>query len=158
MPRFHRLERSQLIPRPLTETFAFFANAQNLEALTPAFLSFRIETPLPVEMRVGARIDYRLSLWGVPLRWRTLITEWEPNRRFVDEQERGPYRHWRHVHEFVAEGDGTRMRDEVTYALPFGMVGEVAHAVMVKRQLGTIFDFRERAISGSLGGAMVEPV
>ena len=155
MPRFHRLERSQLIPRPLGETFAFFANAQNLEALTPAFLRFRIETPLPVEMRVGARIDYRLSLSGVPLRWRTVITEWEPNRRFVDEQERGPYRHWRHVHEFVAEGRGTRMRDEVTYALPFGVAGEAAHALLVKRQLRTIFDFRERAILASLGSVMV---
>jgi ligand-binding SRPBCC domain-containing protein len=158
MPTFHRLERTQLIPRPLTETFAFFANAQNLEALTPRFLSFRIETPLPVEMRVGARIDYRLSLSGVPLRWRTLITEWEPNRRFVDEQERGPYRYWRHLHEFTEEGRGTRMRDEVTYALPFGPLGEVAHALLVKRQLATIFDFREQAILGSLGAPMAEPV
>jgi ligand-binding SRPBCC domain-containing protein len=157
MPRFHRLERVKLIPRPLPETFAFFANAQNLEALTPAFLRFRIETPLPVEMRVGARIDYQLALWGVPLRWRTSISVWEPNRCFVDEQERGPYRYWRHLHEFAAEGHGTRMRDEVTYALPFGLIGEVAHALLVKRQLATIFDFREQAILGSLGAAITEP-
>ena len=105
-----------------------------------------------------ASIDYRLSLWGVPLRWRTSISVWEPNRRFVDEQERGPYLYWRHLHEFTPEGDGTRMRDQVTYALPFGPLGEIAHALLVKRQLATIFDFREQAILGSLGPAMAEPV
>jgi ligand-binding SRPBCC domain-containing protein len=143
----HRLTRSQLIQRPLPEVFAFFADAANLEALTPAFLRFRILTPVPIEMRVGARIDYRLSLWGVPVSWRTRISAWEPMLRFVDEQEAGPYAHWHHLHEFEAEGNATRVRDEVTYRLPFGPLGELAHALWVRRQLRTIFDFREQAIA-----------
>lgn len=151
MSKEYRLRRSQSIGRPLAEVFAFFADATNLEAITPPFLRFRIITPTPVEMGVGARIDYRLSLWGVPLRWRTLITRFEPDARFVDEQEAGPYAYWHHLHEFEAEGGGTRMRDEVTYRLPFGPLGSLAHTLLVEQQLRTIFDFRERAILGLLG-------
>ncbi len=90
--RVHRLERSQRIPRRREEVFAFFADASNLEAITPPFLRFRILSPLPIEMRPGARIEYALSLGGVPLRWSTRITDWEPGVLFVDEQESGPYR------------------------------------------------------------------
>ena len=152
----HRLTRSQLIHRPLPEVFAFFADAANLEAITPAFLRFHILTPAPIEMRVGARIDYRLSLWGVPVTWRTRISAWEPMARFVDEQEAGPYARWHHLHEFEAEGNATRVRDQVTYRLPFGPLGEVAHAVWVRRQLRTIFDFREQAIARCMGTAPAE--
>jgi len=98
--RVHHLERWQRIPRRRDEVFAFFADASNLEAITPPFLHFRILSPLPIEMRPGARIDYALSLGGVPLMWRTRITEWEPGVIFVDEQETGPYRLWRHTHQF----------------------------------------------------------
>lgn len=143
----HRLNRSQRIPRPLPEVFAFFADAANLEALTPGFLRFRILTPLPIEMGVGARIDYRLALWGMPVTWRTRISTWEPMSRFVDEQEAGPYAYWHHLHEFEAEDGATRMRDQVTYRLPLGPLGELAHGLWVRRQLLRIFDFRERAIT-----------
>jgi ligand-binding SRPBCC domain-containing protein len=153
MAKEYRLSRSLSIARPLGEVFAFFSNAANLEVITPPFLRFRIVTPQPVEMRAGARIDYRLSLWGVPLRWRTLITCYEPDARFIDEQQAGPYAYWHHLHEFEAEGDGTRMRDEVTYRLPFGPLGSLAHALVVERQLRTIFDYRERAIPGLLGAS-----
>jgi ligand-binding SRPBCC domain-containing protein len=156
MAENQRLTRSQLIPRPLPEVFAFFAEAANLEAITPTFLRFRILTPAPIEMRVGARIDYRLSLWGLPVNWRTRISAWEPTSRFVDEQETGPYAYWHHLHEFEAEGSGTRMRDEVTYRLPFGPLGELAHTLWVKRQLRTIFDHRERAIVRRLGASLAE--
>src|SRR5262245_38250111 len=98
--RQYQLERSQRIARPLPEVFAFFANASNLEAITPPFLRFSIVSPLPDEMRAGTRIEYRLSLWGAPLRWRTLISCFELDRRFVDEQESGPYAYWHHLHEF----------------------------------------------------------
>jgi ligand-binding SRPBCC domain-containing protein len=134
------------VPRPLDEVFAFFADAANLEAITPGFLRFRILTPAPVEMRPGARIEYALSLFGVPLRWGTLITVWEPGVRFVDEQESGPYALWRHTHTFEADGDGTFVRDVVEYAEPFGPLGRVAHALFVERALNRIFDFREAAI------------
>jgi ligand-binding SRPBCC domain-containing protein len=156
MPVVHRLERSQRIARPLSEVFAFFSNARNLEAITPPFLRFQIVTPSPIEMREGACIEYRISLWGVPLGWHTRIALWQPNERFVDEQTDGPYAYWHHLHEFQADGDATRMRDELDYALPFGPLGSLAHALWVKRQLRTIFDYRATAIERLLpaeGGA-----
>jgi ligand-binding SRPBCC domain-containing protein len=151
MAKQYRLRRSQTIARPLREVFAFFADARNLEAITPPFLRFRITTPAPIEMRVGARIDYRLSLWGVTLGWRTRITAFEPDARFVDEQESGPYAYWHHLHEFEADGARTRMQDEVTYRLPLGPLGALVHALWVERQLRTIFDYREAAIARRLG-------
>lgn len=147
MPRLHVLERTQTVPRPVPEVFGFFADAANLEAITPSFLRFRIRTPLPIEMREGALIDYSLSLFGVPVRWRTRITEWQPGRRFVDEQERGPYAVWRHTHTFEARGDSTVVGDRVEYAVPFGPVGVVARALFVRRTVERIFDHRQQAIA-----------
>jgi ligand-binding SRPBCC domain-containing protein len=153
VPRVHRLERTARIERPLEDVFAFFADAANLEAITPSFLRFRVLTPMPVEMRPGARIDYALSLFGLPLRWRTRITEWEPGVRFVDEQERGPYALWRHTHTFEARGDATLVHDVVEYAVPLGPLGALARAVLVRRALDRIFDFRREAIRRILEGA-----
>lgn len=140
------LERTQLIPRPRDEVFPFFAAAENLERITPGALGFRILTPLPIEMRKGALIDYRISLSGVPMRWRTEITEWQPNERFVDLQLRGPYRYWHHLHEFRDAPGGTEMYDRVDYALPFGPLGVGVHALFVRRTLHGIFDHRRRVI------------
>jgi ligand-binding SRPBCC domain-containing protein len=144
-PFRHSIRRSTLLHRPLDEVFAFFADAGNLERITPPELRFRILTPLPIEMRSGARIDYRLSLYGVPFRWRTEIALWEPPHRFVDVQRSGPYREWVHTHRFTAEGEGTRMEDEVRYVLPLGRLG-LAGLPPVRRQLDRIFDFREARI------------
>lgn len=148
---FHRLERAQVIPRPVPEVFAFFADAANLEAITPPFLRFRIVTPPPIVMAPGARIDYRLSLFGVPFGWETEIVAWEPNVRFVDVQRRGPYRHWHHLHTFEAVPEGTCMRDRVDYALPLGGLGGLAHALFVRRTLDRIFDHRRATIAMRLG-------
>jgi hypothetical protein len=149
----HRLARTQLVARPLPEVFAFFGDAANLEVITPRFLRFRILTPTPVEMKPGARIDYALSLFGAPLRWRTHITAWEPGVRFVDEQEAGPYAVWRHTHEFEARGPAsTKVRDVVEYALPLGPLGSLAHALLVRRTLARIFDYRQTAIRRELEG------
>lgn len=150
-PRVHRLERSQRISRRRDEVFAFFADASNLEAITPPFLHFRILSPLPMEMRPGARIDYALSLGGVPFRWRTRITAWKPLVLFVDEQESGPYRLWRHTHRFEEQGGSTMMRDLVEYAEPLGALGWAAHALFVERALERIFDFRREAIRRRFG-------
>jgi len=147
----YRLERSQLIAHPRSEVFAFFADAANLERLTPEFLHFQIETPLPIEMRAGALIDYRLSLAGLPVRWRTRISSWEPPHRFSDDQERGPYALWHHVHEFEAVGDQTRMRDRVDYRLPFGPLGALAHVLSVRRTLERIFNHRRKVIEELFG-------
>ena len=104
--REHTLERAQRLPGSPDEVFAFFADAHNLEAITPPWLGFRIVTPGPIEMRPGALIEYRLRLHRVPVRWLTRIETWEPGRRFVDVQVRGPYRLWHHTHEFEPDGAG----------------------------------------------------
>ena len=152
MARTHRLERTQRIERPLPEVFAFFADAANLEALTPHFLRFRIITRAPIEMRVGALIDYEISLLGVPMKWHTRIAEWQPNVRFVDEQLSGPYAYWHHTHAFEAEGNATLMHDTVNYREPFGMLGAAAHALFVARTLDRIFDYRRTAIEREFAG------
>jgi len=148
----HLLERTQLVPRPRPEVFAFFADPWNLERITPPFLRFRILTPRPLEVRAGALIDYRLSLFGVPFGWRTVIEAWEPESRFVDRQLRGPYRRWHHTHLFEDAPGGTRMTDRVEYQLPLGPLGELARVALVDRQLAAIFDHRRRAIERLLGG------
>lgn len=145
-----RLERTQVVPRPRSEVFAFFADAANLEALTPKFLSFHILTPLPIEMKAGALIEYQLSLYRVPIRWKTLIEVFEPETRFVDVQLRGPYRTWRHLHTFRDHAEGTEIIDEVDYALPLRPFSAIA-LPLVKRQLRAIFDFRARAVAERFG-------
>src|SRR5206468_10490968 len=113
----HVLRREQRLPRPPEIVFPFFADAGNLEAITPAFLEFEIVTPRPVAMRVGALIEYRLRLHGLPVSWLTRLEEWDaeaPQPRFVDMQLTGPYRLWHHTHEFAGDGaGGTVMRDTV---------------------------------------------
>jgi ligand-binding SRPBCC domain-containing protein len=150
MAKNHRLVRSRLIARPLAEVFEFFADAANLEALTPPYLRFRILSPLPIPMEPGARIDYALSLFGVPLRWRTRITDWRPGVQFVDEQESGPYAFWRHTHRFEARGDYTLVHDLVEYREPLGPLGALAHALFVRRTLDFIFNYRGAAMAALL--------
>jgi ligand-binding SRPBCC domain-containing protein len=144
------LERKQVVPRDRAEVFAFFAQARNLEAITPHWLRFRVTTPGEIEMRPGALIEYRLRLHAVPVRWRTEIAVWEPQRRFVDVQVAGPYALWEHTHEFEPHERGTLVRDRVRYALPLGPLGRLAHAVLVRRDLARIFDFRRDAVARRL--------
>jgi len=144
----HVLEREAAYPRSLAEVFGFFADAGNLEVITPPWLRFKILTPLPIAMRVGAIIDYQLTLRRLPIRWRTEITAWEPPHRFVDEQRRGPYRLWRHEHTFREEGNSVRVRDRVQYA---HLGGPVVQALMVAPELRRIFDYRMEVISAHLG-------
>ena len=157
MARTHRLQRSQRIERPIDQVFAFFADAANLQALTPPFLGFKILTPQPITMRTGARIDYEISLLGIPMTWRTLISTWQPNQCFVDEQLSGPYAKWHHTHSFEREGSATIMRDEVEYAMPLGVLGSAARVLFVARTLDKIFDYRseatERALESAPAGA-----
>jgi ligand-binding SRPBCC domain-containing protein len=147
----HVLRREQSLPGAPEDVFPFFADARNLEAITPPWLGFRVVTPQPIGMRPGALIEYRLKLRGVPLRWRTRIAVWDPPRRFVDVQLSGPYRLWHHTHDFEPDGEGgTVMRDTVRYALPLGPLGAVAHELLVRRDLAAIFDFRHTAIRAAL--------
>lgn len=151
MAQRHRLEQTQLVAAPRERVFDFFSRAENLERLTPPFLDFRIVTPLPIEMKQGALIEYRIGLGGIPLRWLTEITEWQPGERFVDLQLRGPYRYWHHLHEFRDTPGGTEMHDVVDYELPLGPLGALAHAMAVKRTLARIFDFRQQAVAAAFG-------
>src|SRR5688572_14279938 len=120
----HVLEQQQFVPRPRGEVFEFFSNASNLANITPKFLGFNILTPAPIAMAAGTLIDYRIHLGPVPMRWRTRIEAFEPEERFVDIQLRGPYKLWRHTHEFYDADGGTLMRDRVEYELPFGLLGD----------------------------------
>ena len=120
--KLHVLRSEVWIPHPRTEVFEFFSRAENLEALTPPWLHFSILSPAPIEMQAGTRIRYRLRLHGIPLRWESEITAWEPPHRFVDEQRRGPYDRWIHEHEFEDNEEGTTIRDTVQYSLPGGLL------------------------------------
>ncbi len=139
----YRLFTEIELPAPRSEVFDFFSKASNLELLTPAFVNFKILTPLPIEMRSGAKIDYRIRLKGIPIRWRTNICVWEPEERFVDEQIRGPYRKWHHEHVFIDQGDTTLMKDIVHYRV---WLSSIFHPLMVKRDLLRIFEYRQRKI------------
>lgn len=146
----HHLERVQVVPRPRADVFAFFADAANLEALTPPFLQFQILTPLPIVMQPGALIDYQLKLYGVPLRWRTLIEDFVPGSSFVDTQLKGPYKLWHHTHSFRDVPGGTEITDSVDYTLPLWPLSIVG-LPLVKRSLRQIFDYRTKVISERFG-------
>lgn len=140
----HRTLRfSQLLPQPRAAIFPFFAAAENLERITPPWLNFRILTPTPFTMCRGALINYRIRLHGLPLRWRTEITEWEPPVRFVDTQLRGPYRLWVHTHTFTEVPGGTLCADELRYAVPGG---RLVDALFVRRQVERIFVHRQKTL------------
>ncbi len=148
---YHTLRREQRLPGAPDDVFAFFAEAGNLEAITPPWLGFAIVTPRPIAMGVGTLIEYALSVHRVPISWLTRIEVWEPGARFVDQQLHGPYALWHHTHEFEATADGsTLMRDSVRYALPLGPLGALAHAVLVRRDLERIFDYRRAEVARRL--------
>ena len=136
------------VQRPIDEVFAFFSDAANLNALTPPSLKFQIVTSTPIDMRVGALIDYRLRIHGVPIRWRTRITVWKPPHQFVDEQLRGPYRLWEHHHQFESKDGGTIVCDRVRYAIPFDFI---AYPLMVRRDMERIFGYRQHRLTELFG-------
>jgi ligand-binding SRPBCC domain-containing protein len=155
--RTYWLEREQMIPRSRSETFAFFSDAFNLERITPPFLRFRILTPPPIEMQTGTLIEYRLELFGLPIYWRTRIESWTPAASFVDRQIKGPYALWQHRHSFEARGPRqTLMHDRVEYRLPYGLLGELAHGLCVKRWLREIFDYRAEMTARLLRAGAIE--
>jgi ligand-binding SRPBCC domain-containing protein len=150
MARVHLLERQQRVELPVEEAFAFYGDARNLERITPPWLRFEVTTP-KVEMKVGALIEYRLRLHGLPIRWRTQIAVWEPPHRFVDVQLRGPYSLWEHTHTFEEDGPGaTQIGDRVRYSIPFGPLGTLANRLLVRRDVEQIFDYRREAVGREL--------
>lgn len=147
----YTLHREQWIARPVDEVFSFFADAQNLEKITPPWLGFKILSMSTNSISEGTVIRYRLRLHGIPFHWRTEICEWNPPRQFVDEQANGPYKQWRHTHRFEVHGSRTKMVDEVQYSLPFGVLGRIVHALKVRRDVNRIFDYRRLQIDALFG-------
>lgn len=144
----YTLSVEQWVPRPIDEVFSFFSDAFNLQIITPPWMHFQILTPAPIDMQVGRLIDYKLRVRGVPMRWQSEITAWEPPHRFVDEQRRGPYRLWIHEHSFSEERGGTLIRDRVEYAVPGG---GLVRRLFVAPQLEAIFNYRKEKIAQILG-------
>jgi ligand-binding SRPBCC domain-containing protein len=140
------LHREQRLPGSPADVFAFFADALNLEAITPPLLRIRVVTPEPIAMGRGTLIRYRLRVHGLPVSWLTQITAWEPPHRFVDEQLEGPYALWHHTHTFEAGAGETIMRDVVRYRVGFGPLGTLANALLVRRDLKGIFDYRAQRV------------
>ncbi|HMP58331.1 MAG TPA: SRPBCC family protein [Gemmatales bacterium] len=150
------LEREQYLPRPIDEVFEFFAQAENLDYLTPPWLHFRIVTPRPIILQQGAVIDYRIRWRWLPVRWRSVITAWDPPHGFVDEQVRGPYKFWHHTHSFVAKEEGTLMTDRVRYRLrcaPFSNFMQKR----VASDLELIFDYRRQRIADFYSAPIITP-
>lgn len=144
-----RLECRLVVPRPIGEVFPFFADAHNLEVITPKTVRFRVLTPRPIEMKPGVRIDYQLRVKGVPLRWQSEIPVWDPPHRFVDRQTRGPYALWHHEHTFepAEDGSATLVRDRVDYCPRGGPLAPLLHALFIRRDLTRIFEHRSRALA-----------
>lgn len=154
VPLLYELTATAHLPRPREEVFDFFADAANLETITPPWLGFRILTPMPIEMESETILEYRLRLRGIPIRWRTRIGAWDPPLRFTDSQERGPYRLWNHEHRFEEEESGTRMTDRVLYDLfpvPF------VHGALVAPELRRIFRYRAEVVHRIFGGTPASP-
>lgn len=147
--RLFTLDTSLRLAQPVERVFAFFADAANLDSLTPPWLHFKILTPLPIEVAAGTRIDYRLRYRGIPLRWRTEILAWEPPYRFVDGQIKGPYRRWVHEHTFVKKDGGTLATDFVEYAL---LGGGLTNSLLVGRDVERIFAYRRQRLTEVFGG------
>ena len=136
------------LPRLRAEVFPFFAEARNLENLTPPWLKFEVLTPAPIMLRPGTLIDYRITVHGLPIRWRTEITEWDPPHQFVDVQLRGPYTLWRHTHTFDERDGGTVCLDQVRYR-PRG--GVLLHWLFVRRDVERIFQYRQQRLKEMFG-------
>jgi ligand-binding SRPBCC domain-containing protein len=152
----HSLDQTQRIDAPIEAVFAFFSDPSNLACITPPWLSFRIHGAMPRPLGEGSRIEYRIR-WAIfRLRWVTRITSWRPTAEFQDVQERGPYKTWIHTHRFNTSGSAVIMEDHVEYALPFGLLGSLVHALSVRRQLQKIFDYRRHAIARFFPGAASE--
>lgn len=139
-------ETTLFLPYTVEEIFPFFAEARNLERITPPLLHFKVLSQSTPSITQGTIFDYRLKIRGVPCHWRSLIHEWEENHHFVDCQLKGPYSLWHHLHEFIPQEGGTLMRDRVIYRLPLGRFGDLAAGWFVSRDVRGIFEYREKVI------------
>ena len=140
------INTKQYINKSLDVVFEFFSKPENLEMITPESLSFNILTPTPIKMEKGSLIDYTIRLFGIPIHWRTLISDYEPPFRFVDQQIKGPYTFWHHTHTFQQVDGGVEIIDKVKYSLPMGWLGTLVHSIWVRKDLEKIFEHRKTVI------------
>jgi ligand-binding SRPBCC domain-containing protein len=154
--RVYTLQREQRVPRALERVFPFFSQPENLALITLPSLGFRLLTPRPVTMEKGRTIDYTIRVVGLPIRWRTLISRYDPPWCFVDEQLCGPYSFWHHTHRFRQDKVGTVLYDEVRYALPVALpspLRDLLHSLYVRPALEHIFDYRQAVFASLFGSA-----
>ncbi len=149
--RNKELKTVTIINRPLSEVFDYFSKAENLNSLTPPELNFSILTPLPIEMYSGRLIDYKIELMGISFKWKTEITEWVPNQKFVDQQLKGPYKIWHHQHIFKDLGDKTEMTDIITYQSIGWIFAPFIHWLFVDQKVKEIFAYREKVLNEIFG-------
>ena len=149
------LDRVQVVPAPLDDAFAFFADPWNLESITPPWLRFRIVSA-PARLERGSRLAYRLRLFGIPVAWLTEIAAWAPPHGFTDVQLEGPYDLWEHAHRLAPVSGGTEIRDVVRYRLPLEPLASPLASATVERSLDAIFDHRARAVARLLGAGVPE--
>ncbi len=142
----HTLIAETVINRPIAEVFDFFSKAENLDKITPPDMKMEILTPLPIIIRKGTLIDYKIKVNGIPFKWQTLISEWNPPFRFIDEQLKGPYNTWIHEHTFVERDGKTYMRDYVQFKSPGFFLEPLIHKLFVEKKIKAIFEYREKIL------------
>ena len=144
----YRLYREQQLKCDIETAWEFFSSPHNLSEITPADMSFVVLSESDEPIFKGMEIDYTVSpVLGIPMRWKTVISQVEDYKSFTDFQKEGPYKHWNHFHEFIPNEDGVLIRDTVDYELPMGFLGKIAHRIFVKEKLRSIFDFRYRVLN-----------
>lgn len=147
------LRKQQFVPRQLREVFPFFERPENLALITPSWLGLRMLTPSPIQMQEGTVIEYSIKVMGIRARWKSRISVYDPPCAFADEQLEGPYTFWHHTHRFIEVDGGTLLADEIRYSMPFGILGQIVHSLIVRKQLQRIFNCRARAIEQMFGYA-----
>ncbi len=145
--KLYTLNKEQVIYKNISDVFDFFSKPENLSIITPPKMNFNILTPSPIEMKKGALIDYTINIMFISMRWRTLITKYDPPYLFIDEQIKGPYSKWHHTHTFTKINENeTLIKDTVLYSVPLGFIGRVVHWIYIKRDLKKIFSYRKKRI------------
>ena len=145
--KVYKLEYSQFVNKSINEVFDFFSNPENLSLITPNKLDFNIMTPCPIEMKDGQLIDYTIKIMAKKIRWRTMITQYNPPNMFIDQQLLGPYSMWHHKHIFIEKNGGVEIIDRIHYSIPFGFLGQLVNYLFINRDLNNIFEYRKKIIN-----------
>lgn len=143
-----QLYREQFLPISIDKAWNFFSSPQNLALITPPEMRFNIiSKDVNKPIFEGMLIDYIIRpIMGIPLQWRTEITQVLFQKVFTDKQVKGPYKRWEHTHKFIEREGGVLMKDELIYDLPFRFIGSIAHTLFVRKKIESIFDYRKNIL------------